>query len=46
MDELCAELKSKAKCSGRGAMIDRKEVDRILGPGREEQQPDFFKMFS
>ena len=46
MDELCSQLKSKAKCSGQGAVIDRKDVDRILGPGREEQQPDFFKMFS
>lgn len=46
MDQLCSELKAKAKCSGQGAMIDRNDVDRILGPGREEQQPDFFKMFS
>lgn len=45
MDDLCSQLKSKAKCSGKGAMIDQKEVDRILGPTREEQ-PDYFKMFS
>lgn len=45
MDDLCAQLKSKAKCSGKGAMIDQKDVDRILGPTTEEQ-PDFFKMFS
>ena len=46
MDDLCSQLKSKAKCSGQGAMIDQKDVDRILGPVRTEQQSDFFKMFS
>lgn len=45
MDDLCSQLKAKAKCSGKGAMIDQEEVDRILGPVREEQ-PDFLKMFS
>ena len=45
MDDLCSQLKAKAKCSGKGAMIDQTEVDRILGPAREEP-PDFFKMFS
>lgn len=32
MDNLCSELKKKAKCSGSGAVIDEKEVERILGP--------------
>lgn len=45
MDDLCSQLKSKAKCSGSGAVIDQKDVDRILGPAREEQ-PDLLKMFS
>ena len=45
MDDLCSQLKSKAKCSGKGAVIDQAEVDRILGPVRKDQ-PDFLKMFS
>ena len=45
MDELCSQLKSKAKCSGSGAVIEQKEVDRILGPAPTDQQ-DFLKMFS
>ena len=45
MDDLCSQLKSKARCSGKGAVIDPDDVDRILGPVREEQ-PDFLKMFS
>lgn len=45
MDDLCSQLKSKAKCSGKGVTIDQRDVDRILGPQREEQ-PDFLKMFS
>ena len=45
MDDLCSQLKSKAKCSGKGAVIDEEDVERILGPTREGQ-PDFFKMFS
>ncbi|KAK4696973.1 AP-1-like transcription factor, partial [Lecanoromycetidae sp. Uapishka_2] len=32
MDNLCSELKKKARCSGSGAVIDEKDVDRILGP--------------
>ena len=44
MDDLCSQLKAKAKCSGKAAVIDQEEVDRILGPVREEQ-PDFLKMF-
>ena len=45
MDDLCSQLKAKAKCSGKGAMIDQEDVDRILGPVNEES-PSFFKMFS
>lgn len=45
MDELCSQLKAKAKCSDGGAVIGREDVDRILGPAPTEQ-PDFFKMFS
>ncbi|MCJ1282355.1 DNA-binding transcription factor yap1 [Xylographa opegraphella] len=44
MDDLCTQLKSKAKCSGSGAVIDQKDVDAILGPAPEEQR-DFLKMF-
>ena len=44
MDDLCTQLKSKAKCSGSGAVIDQKDVDAILGPAPREQQ-DFLKMF-
>lgn len=32
MDDLCSQLKMKAKCSGKGAVIDQADVDRILGP--------------
>ena len=45
MDDLCSQLKSKAKCSGSGAMIEQKEVDRILGPASKDQS-DPFRMFS
>ncbi|KAL8946127.1 MAG: hypothetical protein Q9222_007436 [Ikaeria aurantiellina] len=44
MDALCSQLKSKAKCSGSGAVIEQKDVDAILGPPPEEQK-DFLKMF-
>ena len=44
MDDLCTQLKAKAKCSGSGAVIDQKDVDAILGPA-PEQQKDFLKMF-
>ncbi|KAL8822389.1 MAG: hypothetical protein Q9191_006873 [Dirinaria sp. TL-2023a] len=46
MDDLCSQLKAKAKCSGKGAVIDQDDVDRILGPPKTEQQKDFFSMFS
>ena len=32
MDDLCSQLKMKAKCSGKGAVIDQADVDQILGP--------------
>ena len=32
MDDLCSQLKMKAKCSGKGAVIDQADVDKILGP--------------
>ena len=44
MDDLCTQLKAKAKCSGTGAVIDQKDVDAILGPAPKEQV-DFLKMF-
>ena len=44
MDELCSQLKSKAKCSGSGAVIAQKDVDAILGPAPTDQL-DFLKMF-
>lgn len=44
MNSLCAELKSKAKCSGSGAVIEQKDVDAILGPPPDEQK-DFLSMF-
>jgi len=46
MDELCSELKSKARCSGKGAVIDEKEVDMLLGPAGSEsstQWDDYLK---
>lgn len=46
MDDLCSQLKAKAKCSGKGAVIDQDDVDRILGPPKTEQYKDFFSMFS
>lgn len=44
MDNLCSQLKAKAKCSGSGAVIEQKDVDAILGPPPDEQK-DFLKMF-
>ena len=34
VDNLCAELRSKARCSEGGAVVDEKEVDRILGKAK------------
>lgn len=32
IDNLCAQLKAKAKCTGEGPSIEQKDVDDILGP--------------
>ena len=47
MDDLCSQLKSKAKCSGSGAVISQSDVDKILGPpaGKDNAEPDYLKMF-
>jgi AP-1-like factor len=45
MDDLCAQLKAKAKCSGSGAVIDQRDVDAILGPAPHSQK-DFLKIFT
>lgn len=46
MDDLCTQLKAKAKCSGSGAVISQSDVDAILGPpANQEKEPDFLKMF-
>ncbi|MCJ1245336.1 DNA-binding transcription factor yap1 [Trapelia coarctata] len=45
MDDLCTQLKSKAKCSGSGAVIDQKDVDAILGPAPKEHE-DFLQIFT
>jgi AP-1-like factor len=31
IDNLCSELRAKAKCSEGGAVVDRKDVEKILG---------------
>lgn len=46
LDDLCTQLKAKAKCSGKGAVITEKGVDAILGPAPPAEQTDFMKMFS
>ena len=48
MDDLCTQLKSKAKCSGKGTVIAEKDVDAILGPASPApaESNDFLKMFS
>ena len=38
MDDLCTQLRSKAKCSGHGAVIDQADIDRILGPSIQDQK--------
>ena len=47
MDDLCSQLKSKAKCSGSGAVISQSDVDAILGPSSttKDTEPNFLKMF-
>lgn len=44
MDGLCAQLKAKARCDGFARVIDKKDVDDILGP--EPTSKDVLKMFS
>lgn len=44
MDNLCSQLRAKAKCSGSGAVIEQKDIDAILGPAPDEQK-DFLTMF-
>ena len=48
MDDLCAQLKAKAQCSGKGVVLDKKDVDAILGPASPApvESNDFLKMFS
>lgn len=31
VDNLCSELRAKARCSEGGAVVDERDVDRILG---------------
>ena len=47
MDDLCSQLKSKAKCSGSGPVIAQSDIDQILGPALAKQngQADYLKMF-
>ena len=45
MDDLCSQLKAKAKCSGKGAVVEQADVDAILGPAPAEQK-DFLGMFA
>merc|ERR1711939_959324 len=33
IDNLCSELRAKAKCSEGGAVVDKRDVDKILGKG-------------
>ncbi|KAL8938723.1 MAG: hypothetical protein Q9216_003738 [Gyalolechia sp. 2 TL-2023] len=44
MDNLCNQLKSKAKCSGTSAVVEKKDADAILGPSPDDQ--DFARMFT
>lgn len=44
MDDLCAQLKSKARCSGNGAVIDQADVDKILGPPPDSEDYGFLSM--
>ncbi|KAL8671153.1 MAG: hypothetical protein Q9168_004330 [Polycauliona sp. 1 TL-2023] len=45
MDKLCNQFKAKAKCSGSGAVIEKKDIDAILGapPGDEVELLKMFK---
>ena len=48
MDDLCSQLKAKAKCSGNGAVIEQRDVDAILGPAEPTppETNDVLRMFS
>ena len=46
MDDLCTQLKAKAKCSGSGAVISQSDVDAILGPASKgNTEKDYLSMF-
>ena len=45
MNELCTQLKQKAKCSGTGAVVEQKDVDDILGPSASNDK-GYLKMFT
>lgn len=45
MDNLCAQLKAKARCNGSSAVIDKKDVDDLLGP-EPSSTKNLMKMFS
>ena len=45
MNDLCTQLKQKAKCSGTGAVIEQKDVDDILGPAPSNEK-GYLKMFT
>ena len=45
MEDLCAQLKSKAKCSGKGAVIAENDADDILGQKIRKQNEDLFGGF-
>ena len=46
MDDLCSQLKAKARCSGKGAEIAERDVDKILGPVSPTKDDHQFKMFN
>ena len=48
MDDLCTQLKAKAKCSGSGKVISENDLEQILGPSASKvapAEPDYLKMF-
>lgn len=48
MDDLCSQLKAKAKCGGpnKGAVVDERDVDAILGPDPAVKKTGMQSMFS
>lgn len=42
MDDLCSQLKRKAKCTVTGAVIDTADLDKILGPISPQQRDKAF----